>query len=132
MGNKRIEKKKWKRKAEKSAQASQQTTRLEKTPPLMTHKSETEILETGTSAPSAEEKKCAAKKAMKLSVFLEYEGSQVERNELLNTVKQWWKRQGNMVKDLKEADLYAKPEENTLYFTINGSIQGSLPLSFTE
>ena len=54
----------------------------------------------------------------------------MERGELFQAVKQWWKEQGHMIKDLKEMNLYVKPEEEKIYFTINGLIQGVISIPF--
>jgi hypothetical protein len=33
-----------------------------------------------------------------------------------------------MMKDLKDLDIYVKPEDGKVYYTINGEISGSLPV----
>ncbi|MFR8033060.1 MAG: DUF6465 family protein [Lachnospiraceae bacterium] len=109
MGNKRIEKKKAKM---RKIQANQT---VPKPDPLPASK----LPETK-----------AGTKTLKPSFFLQYGKKQAERTELLNAVKQWWKAQGYLVKDLKEVNLYAKPAEGMVYFTINDSVQGSLPIPF--
>lgn len=77
-------------------------------------------------------KKKVGTKSLKPAIYLQFEGMQVERNELFNAVKQWWKDQGYLIKDLKDMNLYAKPEEKMMYFTINDTIQGSISIPFVK
>ena len=132
MGNKRIEKKKARMREIRAIQKvlSEKDT---KKPSIDQKKKQEEVIssaevkETSTSSSSA---KKTGTKALKPFVYLQFEGIQVERTELFNAVKQWWKEQGYMIKDLKDMDLYVKPEEKMLYFTINHSVQGSIPIPF--
>lgn len=71
-------------------------------------------------------KKAAKKKEMKVKAFVEYYGKQVEEKEMIARVKKAWTKSGHKVGDIKEMDLYIKPEENAIYYVINGAETGSI------
>ena len=89
----------------------------------------------------AEEKKTATKKKapakktttkkVPKNVYVEYYGTQMklEVEDYEEKVKDlWlndWKR---LAKDLKEMDLYIKPEDGKVYFVINGTEHGAIDL----
>lgn len=70
--------------------------------------------------------KKAAKKEMKVNAFVEYYGKQVEEKDMIARVKKAWTRSGKKVGDIKEMNLYIKPEENAVYYVINGTETGSV------
>ena len=63
--------------------------------------------------------KKAAKKDIKVKAFVEYYGKQVEEKDIIARVKKAWTKSGKKVGDIKEMDLYIKPEENAVYYVIN-------------
>lgn len=65
---------------------------------------------------------------MKASVFVEYQGLQVEEKEIIAKVKELWVSEGNKIKDIKDLNLYIKPEENAAYYVINDDISGKIDL----
>ena len=65
---------------------------------------------------------------MKLDLYIEAHGNKVEHKVLIEKLKEFWKADGNKVKDLKEVEMYYKPEENTCYYIINGDVKGSINL----
>lgn len=65
---------------------------------------------------------------MKTQLFVQYQGSEVSEQDIVNEIKQWWKDQDKLVKDLKTLDMYVKPEDKKVYFTVNGDLQGSLDI----
>ena len=65
--------------------------------------------------------KKAAKKDIKVKAFVEYYGKQVEEKDIIARVKKAWTKSGKKVGDIKEMDLYIKPEENAVYYVINGT-----------
>lgn len=71
-------------------------------------------------------KKPAAKKEMKVRSYVEYMGKQVEEKDMIAAVKKAWTRSGRKVGDIKEMDLYIKPEESAIYYVINGTNTGSV------
>ena len=64
--------------------------------------------------------------ALTLKAFVEYYGKQVEENDIIVRVKKAWTRSGKKVGDIKEMDLYIKPEENAVYYVINGTETGAV------
>jgi hypothetical protein len=66
------------------------------------------------------------RKSMKARFFVQYQGHEFEEQEIVAAIKQKWRDDGNMVKDLKDIDIYAKPEEGKVYYTINGEVNGSI------
>lgn len=65
---------------------------------------------------------------MKTSVFVEYQGLQVEEKELIAKIKELWLNEGNKIKDIKELKLYVKPEEYAAYYVINEDNSGKIDL----
>ena len=62
----------------------------------------------------------------KIKAFVEYYGKQVEEKDIIARVKKAWTRSGKKVGDIKEMDLYIKPEENAVYYVINGTETGAV------
>ncbi len=56
---------------------------------------------------------------MKTKVFVQYFGHQVADEELIQKAKEYWKQAGNKIKDIKTLDLYVKPEDFSVYYSIN-------------
>lgn len=73
------------------------------------------------------EEKAAPKKEMKTSVVVEYKGKQVEEKEMIAAVKKAWTKSGRRIGEIKTMTLYAKPEENAVYYVINGIDTGAVP-----
>ena len=78
---------------------------------------------------AAAEKKAPAKKAavkVQESVNFQFSGKSYTDADLLKICRDVWKYDLNRKEeDLKTVELYVKPEENTTYYVINGSITGS-------
>ena len=70
--------------------------------------------------------KKAAKKDIKVKAFVEYYGKQVEEKDIIARVKKAWTKSGKKVGDIKEMALYIKPEENAVYYVINGTETGAV------
>lgn len=74
-------------------------------------------------------KTAAAKKAVKEQVYLQYLGKEINKDDLVKQVKDIWTKQlKRKVGDLASIDLYLKPEENAVYYVINGDVTGSIAL----
>ncbi len=74
-------------------------------------------------------KKPAAKKAVKEEVYLQYGGREISKDELIRQVKAiWTKELKNKVGDIASIQLYLKPEENMVYYVVNGTTTGSISL----
>lgn len=69
-------------------------------------------------------KKATAKKEIKTSLFVEYYGKQVQEKDMIASVKKAWTKSGKKVADIKTMALYVKPEENSVYYVINGDSAG--------
>ena len=72
-----------------------------------------------------QEKKSGSKKTM---VYFQFQGKEIEEQEVIGMIKKVWKDEGNMMKDLKELSVYIKAEESKAYYVINGEISGSVNL----
>ena len=73
----------------------------------------------------AQEKKSSSKKTM---VYFQFQGKEIEEQEVIGMIKKVWKDEGNMMKDLKELSVYIIAEESKAYYVINGEISGSVDL----
>lgn len=71
-------------------------------------------------AKKAPAKKTTAKKDIKVKAVVEYYGKQVEEKDMIAAVKKAWTKSGRKVADIKTIDLYIKPEEDAVYYVING------------
>lgn len=64
----------------------------------------------------------AAKKSSKANIVLQYGDRSISYDELVQNMKNKWiydyKRE---ISDLKEMELYVKPEEDRIYYVINES-----------
>ncbi|HIT88660.1 MAG TPA: hypothetical protein IAB62_13520 [Candidatus Coprocola pullicola] len=65
---------------------------------------------------------------MKANVNIEFCGKKVVVKDLEEEAKFVWKDAGKKIKDIKELDLYYKPEEGTCYYVVNGTETGSFPV----
>ena len=69
------------------------------------------------------------KTAVKETVYLQYLGKEINKDDLVKQVKDiWTKELKNKAGDLKSVTLYLKPEENMAYYVINGDVTGSIAL----
>lgn len=68
--------------------------------------------------------KSTAKKEIKTTLYVEYYGKQVQEKDMIASVKKAWTKSGKKVGDIKTMALYVKPEENSVYYVINGDSAG--------
>ena len=69
------------------------------------------------------------KTAVKETVYLQYLGKEINKDDLVKQVKDiWTKELKNKAGDLKSVTLYLKPEENMAYYVINDDVTGSIAL----
>lgn len=62
---------------------------------------------------------------IKSNIHLQYAGRSYTNEDLLKIAKDVWQYDlKNDVKDIKTVDLYVKPEENTVYYVFNGTVEG--------
>ena len=80
-------------------------------------------------APAAKaEKKAPVKKTAKVeeTVNFQFSGKSYTPDDLMKIFRDVWKYDMNgREEDNRNVELYVKPEENTTYFVVNGSITGS-------
>lgn len=75
-------------------------------------------------------KKTTTKKVPK-SVFVEFNGAQskIDVEHYENKIKEIWLNDWNrLAKDLKQIDIYIKPEDGKVYFVVNGTEHGAIEL----
>lgn len=72
-------------------------------------------------------KRPAAKKEIKVKTVVEYYGKQAEEKDMISAVKKAWTKSGRKVGDIKNIELYVKPEEGAVYYVINGVDSGAVP-----
>jgi len=89
---------------------------------------EKKTTEKETAVKKTAEKKSAAKKAaeIKSGICIQFSGKSYSQDELLKMAKDVWEYDLNQKADeLVSVDLYVKPEENTVYYVMNGEFNGS-------
>jgi hypothetical protein len=98
--------------------------------PKTAKKVSTEAKKVTAEAKKAVTQKSATKKtAVKETVYLQYLGKEINKDELTAQVKEIWTKQlKKKVSELKSITLYIKPEENRVYYVINDTETGSIAL----
>ena len=64
--------------------------------------------------------------AAKKTLFVQYNGKQVEEKEIVASVKKAWTDAGNKVGEIKTMEVYVKPEEDAVYYVINETESGKV------
>ena len=78
---------------------------------------------------AAEVKAAPAKVTKTQEIYLEYAGKQILDKDLIERVKEiWTKEMGNKVKDMVDVKIYVQPENNVVYYVINGDVEGKFDL----
>ena len=62
----------------------------------------------------------------KTSMFVEYQGKQVEDKAIIAAVKKAWTETGHKVGDIKTMEFYIKPEEDSVFYVINETETGKV------
>jgi hypothetical protein len=65
---------------------------------------------------------------MKTAFYVESYGRQAEEKAIIAKIKEIWVADGNKIKDISDLNIYAKPEEDACYYTINGTVKGRINL----
>jgi len=65
---------------------------------------------------------------MRVDYYVELNGEQTDCKKLSDIVKEIWKSEGNLVKDLDSVEIYFKPEEKKCYYVINGTSKGEFEI----
>lgn len=74
-------------------------------------------------------KRTASKKAVKAEVSVQFAGKEYTAEKLVEIAKDVWQYDlGKKAADFKEVRLYVKPEENAVYYVINGEVSGSFAI----
>ena len=97
-------------KVEKKATAKK-ATKVEKT--------EKEVVEKKTT-------KRTTKKAVKTTFVVQAAGKEVSMEDAIAKVKEAWVAEGNKEAELKEIAVYVKPEDNAIYYVVNGDVTGKV------
>lgn len=105
------------------------TTTAKKTAAKKTTAKKTTAAKT-TAAKKVTTKKAAAKKAeIKTEMYLQFAGKEYSQEEILQKVKDIWTYDLNQnVDDIKDVQLYLKPEESAAYYVVNGVESGKVIL----
>ena len=108
---------------EKAVKAAEKTTKA------VAEKAE-EVKEAVKETAKAPAKRTTTRKtAVKETVYLQYLGKEIHKDDLVKQVKDiWTKELKNKAGDLKSVTLYLKPEENMAYYVINDDVTGSIAL----
>ena len=108
---------------EKAVKAAEKTTKA------VAEKAE-EVKEAVKETAKAQAKRTTTRKtAVKETVYLQYLGKEINKDDLVKQVKDiWTKELKNKAGDLKSVTLYLKPEENMAYYVINDDVTGSIAL----
>ena len=61
---------------------------------------------------------------MRTEFYVEFDGQQINLDDIEFAIKNSWKSDGNKVKDLKTLQIYYKPREHKAYYVINGESKG--------
>ena len=108
---------------EKAVKAAEKTTKA------VAEKAE-EVKEAVKETAKAPAKRTTTRKtAVKETVYLQYLGKEINKDDLVKQVKDiWTKELKNKAGALKSVTLYLKPEENMAYYVINDDVTGSIAL----
>ena len=108
---------------EKAVKAAEKTTKA------VAEKAE-EVKEAVKETAKAPAKRTTTRKtAVKETVYLQYLGKDINKDDLVKQVKDiWTKELKNKAGDLKSVTLYLKPEENMAYYLLNDDVTGSIAL----
>lgn len=71
-------------------------------------------------------KKSSVKKEISVKTVVEYYGKQVDEKDIIADVKKAWTKSGKKVGDIKNIELYIKPEEAAVYYVINKTETGAI------
>lgn len=66
---------------------------------------------------------------MKSKKVVQFFGNEVAIEELEKKIKNIWRQEGKLQKDLKSLEIYVKVEENKCYYVINDNITGKFDLT---
>lgn len=113
----------------KAAEAQQEVKPAEEKKPVETKKAEPKPAAAKASKPvAAKNAKSAAKTAAKepfKKIEIQFHGNNVNVDDLIEKVKAAYAAEGNSAATVKNIELYIKPEENMVYYVIDGYASGT-------
>ncbi|WP_029320455.1 DUF6465 family protein [Butyrivibrio sp. AE3004] len=65
-----------------------------------------------------------ARKNTKTEFFIQYKDYEVRTTDIAETIREKYVAEGHKVSDIKELQIYLKPEENTAYYVVNHTDTG--------
>lgn len=69
-----------------------------------------------------------AEKSTSINVYYQFNGIEITEQEITQRIKDNWTNAGHKISEIKELNMYIKPEDKKVYYLINGSEQGSIEL----
>lgn len=101
----------------------------EKTTAKKTAPKKTAAKKTTAKKTTAVKKTVAEKAEIKTEIFLQFSGKEYTQDEILQKVKDIWTYDlNNNVDDIKDVQIYLKPEESAAYYVVNGNTTGKVVL----
>ena len=91
-------------------------------------KTETAPKKEAASKETTAKKTATKKKEITTTVRIQYLGKDVAVKDNVKEIKAIWQKAGNRVRDIKDIELYVKPEDNKIYFVVNGDFDGSVDM----
>lgn len=78
--------------------------------------------------PKKEEAAAKKRASKKMNFYVQFQDAEYNEQDIIAQVKKIWKDAGNRIADLNTMDIYVKPEEKMVYYTINEELSASFAL----
>lgn len=115
--------------AEEKKAATAKTTAKKTTAKKATAAKTTAAKKTAAKKTTATKKATAKKAEIKTEMYLQFSGKEYSQEEILQKVKDIWTYDLHQnVDDIKDVQLYLKPEESAAYYVVNGVESGKVVL----
>ena len=109
--------------------AEEKTTARKTTAAKKTTAKKTTAKKTTAKKTTAAAKKAAKKSEISTEIFLQFSGKEYTQAEILQKIKDIWTYDlNNNVDDIKDVQIYLKPEESAAYYVVNGNTTGKVVL----
>ena len=82
--------------------------------------------EVKTEKAPAKAKTARASKAVETEVIIQYRNMEKSINDAASVAKAEFIKQGNKDADIKSVKVYVKPEEEAIYYVVNGDVTGKV------
>lgn len=63
-----------------------------------------------------------------IKTFIQYSGKEISQKDMIETIAALYMEEGHEAGDIKQMELYVKPEEDVVYYVINGSETGKIQI----